>query len=166
MVVHAPVAPVAPVYQYAYAPPTRGARRPIVGYRTETRNPPALWGAGLGIFLAGWVLDFAVLTPLANLLSEDRSGANEQDAWAWSLIPIAGPLIQLGIGAPHPAVPILTGLLQLGGLVTFIVGLTSTETHRAAIYQGDPEDPAMLRVELDASPVESGAMIGVTIRHL
>ena len=138
----------------------------MVGYRSETRSPPAIWGTGLGLFLAGYVLDFAILTPIANAISIDRPGASEQDSWAWSLIPIAGPIIQLAIEAPHPAIPIITGLMQIGGLVTFIAGLTMQETRRLPIYQGDPEDPSMLRVELDAGPVPGGGQALLTVRHL
>jgi hypothetical protein len=138
----------------------------IVGYRSETRHPPVIWGRGLGLFLAGWVLDFAILTPIANAISNDRSPADEQDAWAWSLVPVVGPLVQLGIQAPHPAVPILTGLLQIGGLVAFVVGLTTEETHRVPIYQGDPEDPHMLQVELDGGAVPGGAQVSLTLRYL
>ncbi len=144
--------------------PTRG--RAIIGYRTEMRNPPELWGTGLGLFLAGWVLDFAALTPIGNAMSRDRSEANKQDAQAWALVPIVGPLVQLGIEAPHPAIPILTGIMQIGGLVLFALGLTTQQAHRAAIYQGSPEDPSMLTVELDGGATSDGAYLGLTVRHL
>jgi hypothetical protein len=170
-----PYAPQYPAYR-PYAPqPQRGSERvtvprhrsEIVGYRQESRNPPAVWSAGLGFFIAGYALNFAILTPIANALSVDRPGASEQDAWAWSLLPILGPIVQLGIEAPHPAIPLLTGLMQIGGLTTFIVGLTMREvTRHVPIYRGDPEDPSMLRVELDASPLEGGGQVSLTVTHL
>jgi hypothetical protein len=144
--------------------PRRG--RAIVAYRTETRNPPALWGAGLGLFLGGWVLHFAALTPIANAVSNERSNAAEQDAQAWALVPIAGPLAQLGLEAPHPAIPILAGALQIGGIVLFALGLTTTEQTRVPIYEGSPEDPSMLTVELDGGASPDGAFVGLTLRHL
>ena len=152
-------------YVQPYYEPTR-ANRQIIGYRHTSRNPPAIWATGLGLFLAGWVLDFAVLTPIANAISSEREGADEQDAWAWSLIPIAGPLIQLGVGAPHPAIPIATGLMQIGGLITFIVGLTTQETTDIPIYRGGPDDPSMLRVGLDAAQVDGGGELRLSLTHL
>jgi len=145
--------------------PLRGGRA-IVAYRTEMRSPPELWGTGIGLVLAGWVLNFAALTPAANAIGNDRTPANEQDAQAWALVPFIGPMVQLGIEAPHPAIPILTGLLQFGGLVCFILGVTSQQEHRAAIYEGSPDDPAMLRVELDGGASTDGAFVGLTVRHL
>lgn len=163
----APVPP-APVYMGtpyvpSYLPP---AHRPIVGYRTETRARTALWGPGLGLFLAGYVLNWAALTPLANAISEDRDGADEEDAWAWSLLPIAGPVIQLAIGAPHPAIPITTGLLQLVGAVLFVWGVTDQETVRIPVRAGDPDDPSIPTLGFDASPLPGGGEVRVSLAHL
>lgn len=144
----------------------RGRQRVVIGYRDIRRNPPEVWGTGLGLFLAGYLLDFAVLTPIANAISNDRDGADEEDAWAWALIPVAGPIIQLGVGAPHPAVPIATGLMQIGGLVTFVLGLLGEETTSVPVYQGSPHDPNMLRIGLDAAQVDGGAQLRVTMTHL
>ncbi len=163
----APV-PAAPVYMGtpyvpSYVPPSH---RPIVGYRTETRARTVLWGTGLGLFLAGYVLDWAALTPLANAISEDRAGADEEDAWAWSLLPLAGPVIQLAIGAPHPAIPITTGLMQLAGMVLFIWGLTDQETVRIPVRAGDPDDPSIPTLGFDASPLPGGGEVRVSLAHL
>ncbi len=159
------IQPAAPVYATApYVPSYVPQReRPIVGYRTQTRANPALWGTGLALFLAGYVLDFAVLTPLANAISNDRDGADEEDAWAWSLLPIAGPIIQLGIGAPHPAIPIATGLMQLGGMVLFIWGLTDEQTLRVPVRAGDPEDPNLPTLGFDARPLPGGGELRVDL---
>lgn len=151
-----------------YPPATRGRRvpRPIVGYRSVTRPDPRLWGAGLAMFLAGWVVDFAVLTPIANAISTDRDGASEQDSWAWSLVPIVGPFVQLGIQAPHPAIPITMELLQLGGAALIIAGLVSNQTIRVPILQGDPEDPNVPRLDVAAQPMLGGGTIGLVYTHL
>jgi hypothetical protein len=143
----------------------RAGRPPIVGYRTEQRPTTALWAAGLAAFLAGWVLDFAVLTPIANAVSNDRSEAVEQDAWAWSLVPIVGPWIQLGLGAPHPAIPITTGILQLAGVGMFIAGMLWQQEVRVPIYQGDPDDPNMRRVDVSLRPELGGGTLALAYRH-
>ncbi|MFK7985318.1 MAG: hypothetical protein AB8I08_04735 [Sandaracinaceae bacterium] len=144
----------------------RGRQRVVIGYRDIRRSPPEIWGTGLGLFLAGYVLDFAVLTPIANAISNDRDGGDEEDAWAWALIPVAGPIIQLGVGAPHPAIPIATGLMQIGGLVTFILGVLDEQTTSIPIYQGSEHDPSMLRIGLDAAQLDGGAALRVTLTHL
>jgi len=149
-------------YVPSYAP--RGSR--IVGYREVTRPQAAFWGPGLGLFLAGYVLNFAVLTPIANAISDDRDSAREEDAWAWSLLPIAGPIVQLGVGAPHPAIPITTGLMQIGGLVMFIYGLAEHETVRVPVHAGDPEDPSVPTIAFDASPLPGGGQVTVRLTHL
>ena len=62
-----PILQPAPPTQLPSYQPTYGATpympraipdrdRPIVGYRTETRSQPALWGTGLGLFLATAIL--------------------------------------------------------------------------------------------------------------
>lgn len=172
-----PILQPAPPTQLPSYQPTYGATpympraipdrdRPIVGYRTETRSQPALWGTGLGLFLAGYVLDFAILTPIANAISNDRDGADEEDAWAWSLLPLAGPVIQLGIGAPHPAIPIATGLMQIAGAVLFIVGLTDQQTVRVPVRAGDPDDPSIPTLGFDATPLPGGGQVSVSLAHL
>lgn len=35
-------------------------------------------------------------------MGDDRDPGAEEDAGAWSLLPVVGPWIQLGIGAPTP----------------------------------------------------------------
>lgn len=57
-------------------------------------------------------------------------------------------------------------MLQIGGLIAFLVGVTTQEEHHAPIYEGDPDDPRTLRVELDGGPIEGGVHVGLTIRHL
>lgn len=157
----------APGYGYYPAPaPLRGRpARPIVGYRTVQRPTTALWGSGLALFLAGWVFDFAVLTPLANAISIDRPESVEQDSWAWSLVPLVGPWIQLGLEAPHPAIPVTMGLMQLGGVALIIAGLVSQQSVRVPIYQGDPEDPASDQVALSAQPAIGGGTLAVAFTH-
>jgi hypothetical protein len=161
----------APYYgQYPAQPyyvPTAAAARPrLLGYRTEERSVRAMWVPGMVAFLAGWVLNFGVATPLANAISNDRDGAVEEDAWAWSLVPLAGPLVQLGIGAPHPAIPLVMLTLQGVGLGMFIAGLVMKETVRLPVYEGDPHDPNATRIDLSAIPVEGGAQVGLTLTHL
>ncbi|MBX3272088.1 MAG: hypothetical protein KF729_17615 [Sandaracinaceae bacterium] len=158
-------APYAPLYAPAPAyPAPTGRHRPIVAYRNETRAPPALWGTGIGLFLAGYVLNLAI-TPLANGISDDRDPAIEQDAWAWSLLPVVGPIVQLGLGAPHPAIPITTGLLQLVGAVLFAVGLTETESVRVPVRAGDPEDPNVPTLGFDVDPLPGGGQVRVSLQH-
>jgi hypothetical protein len=133
------------------------------GTRTEMQPDRGLWGAGVGLFVAGYVLELA-LTPIANAISHDRPEAVEQDAWAWSLLPIVGPVIQLGIGAPHPAIPITTDLLQISGLVLFIMGMTSQHEVQVPVYAlGDPSDPTTPRLAFDLTPTSGGAHATATL---
>lgn len=157
--------PQALPYYYPPPPPSRGRGRLVVGQRTETRSVRAMWVPGLVLLAAGWLGDIAI-TPLANSLSTDRDPAAEEDAWAWSLVPVAGPIAQLVIGAPHPAIPVMTGLFQIGGLVLFAVGVASQEQVRVPIYQGDPDDPTATRVDLGVAPTAGGGQIGLTVTHL
>lgn len=161
----APTVYVAPGYG-AYDGSFRGARPPErvqTGTRTEMQNDRGLWGAGVGLFVAGYVLELA-LTPIANAISHDRTDSVEQDAWAWSLLPFVGPIVQLGIGAPHPAIPITTDLLQIGGLVLFIMGMTSQHEVQVPVYAlGDPNDPTTPRLALDLTPTSGGAHATATL---
>lgn len=167
----APVVYAAPGYAPAYSPyqyaPRGQPQRVQTGVRTERQPDRSMWGAGLALFLAGWVLDFAALTPLANAISDDRTDAVEEDAWAWALVPVVGPIIQLGVGAPHPAIPITTGLMQIAGLVMFIVGLTSFHDVEIPVYAfGDANDPRTARLSMDVSPMGDGAYATLTLRAM
>ncbi len=144
-----------PQPQPYYYPPPRGRYRPrIVGYRNEDRAVKALWVPGLVGFCVGYLLD-VIATPIANSVSLDRSDAVEEDAWAWSLLPVVGPIVQLAIGAPHPAIPITSGLLQIAGLSLFIAGLSSSESVRVPIYEG--EEGA--RADLGLAPLPGGGRV-------
>lgn len=158
----------APTYEASYStsfPPRDRRGRMLVGTRHEMQNDRGLWGAGLGLFLGGWVLDI-VGTALANAISTDRTDAAEQDAQAWSILPLAGPVIQLGIQAPHPAIPITSGLMQIAGLVMFITGMTSEHDAEVPIYAwGDPHDARTARLGLEIAPTQGGAMGTLTL-HL
>lgn len=164
----APTAYATPSYSqpvYAYAGPGR-APRTVVGTRHEQQNDRGLWGLGLGLTLGGWALDIA-LTAAANAISTDRTDAAEQDAQAWSILPFAGPIIQLGIGAPHPAIPITTGLLQISGLVCFIMGMTSTHDAEVPIYAfGDPSDARTARLGFGVAPTSGGAYATLTLHAM
>lgn len=144
-----------------YFAPQRRARR-VVGYRTEERAVRGLWVPGVVTFCAGYLLNL-IATPVANGLSTDRPESVEEDAWAWSVLPIAGPIVQLVIEAPHPAIPIGSGLLQIGGLALFIAGLTSREQVRLPIREGDPEDPSL---SVSAAPLPGGGLVSLTLTHL
>lgn len=147
-------------------PPRDRRGRPLVGTRHEMQNDRGLWGAGLGLFLGGWVLDLAG-TALANAMSHDRTDAAEQDAQAWSILPLAGPVIQLGIEAPHPAIPITSGLMQIAGLVMFITGMTSNHDAEVPIYAwGDPRDARTARLGLDLAPTQGGAVATLTLHAM
>lgn len=154
----------------AYAAPTYGAPsygatvytgrgrvpRTVIGTRHETQNDRGLWGGGIGLFVAGWVVDIG-LTALGNAISTDRTDANEQDALAWSLLPFVGPLVQLGIQAPHPAIPILAEVMQIGGLVMFVLGMTSTHDAEVPVYAfGDPHDARTARLGMTLAPTAGG----------
>jgi hypothetical protein len=162
------VAPTPSGTQYYAAPQVVGVgrrERLVIGTRHEMQEDRGLWGAGLGLFLAGWGLDIA-LTAVANAISTDRTDAAEQDAQAWSLLPIVGPLVQLGIEAPHPAIPILTELMQIGGLVCFIMGMTSTHDAEVPIYAfGDPHDARTARIGMSMTPTAGGASVALSL-HL
>lgn len=150
---------------YASFPPRDRRGRMLVGTRHEIQNDRGMWGAGLGLFLGGWVLDI-VGTALANAISTDRTDAMEQDAQAWSILPLAGPVIQLGIQAPHPAIPITSGLMQIAGLVMFITGMTSQHDAEVPIYAwGDAHDPRTARLGFDLAPTQGGA-VGTLTLHL
>ena len=155
-------------YDTRYAPAARGRpQRVQIGVRTERQSDQGLWGLGLGFFIAGWVLDFAVLTPIANAMSHDRTDAAEQDAWAWSLMPVVGPIVQLAIGAPHPAIPLLTGVMQIGGLVLLAMGLTSTHDAEVPVYAfGDPSDPRTARLSMGLAPMVDGGYATLTLHAM
>ncbi len=154
----------APAYGYYPTMPVRRGRA-VVGHRDVERPNTALWGTGLALFLAGWVLDFAAFTPLANAISDDRPPEVEEDSWAWSLLPLVGPWIQLGLEAPHPAIPITLGLLQLAGAGMIIAGLVTRQTIRVPIYEGDPEAPGSARVDLGVAPSLGGGVLTVALAH-
>lgn len=150
---------------YLAFPPRDRQGRVLVGTRHEMQNDRGLWGAGLGLFLAGWVLDMAG-TGIANAMSTDRTDADEQDAQAWSILPFAGPIIQLAIEAPHPAIPITSGLLQITGLVMFVLGMTSQHDAEVPIYAWGPTaDARTPRLGLEVAPTQGGAM-GTLSLHL
>jgi hypothetical protein len=172
----APVAAPPPVYTASgtaaapssspYFAPVDRRGRTLIGTRTETRTDRGLWGAGLGLFLAGWVLDIAG-TAIFNSVSNDRDGAAEEDAMAWSILPWVGPFIQLGIQAPHPALPLASALLQVGGTVLFVLGITSESQVEVPVYAwGDPDDAATARLGLDVSPTEGGAYATLTLHTM
>lgn len=154
----------APGYGYYPTAPVRRGRV-VVGHRNVERPNPALWGTGLALLLAGWVLDFAVLTPLANAISDDRPPEVEEDSWAWSLLPLVGPWIQLGLEAPHPAIPITLGLMQLAGAGMIIAGLVSHQSIRVPIYEGDPDAPGSARVDLGVAPSPGGGVLTLALAH-
>lgn len=150
---------------YLSFPPRDRQGRVLVGTRHEMQNDRGLWGAGLGLFLGGWVLDL-VGTAIANALSSDRTDADEQDAQAWSILPLAGPVIQLAIEAPHPAIPITSGLMQITGLVLFVMGMTSQHDTEVPIYAWGPTaDARTPRLGLEIAATQGGAM-GTLSLHL
>jgi hypothetical protein len=149
-----------------YVPTGRGRERAVVGVRHEQQNDRGLWGAGLGLFLGGWAADIA-LTALGNAISNDRPPSAEEDALAWSLLPLVGPIVQLGIGAPHPAIPILGGVMQITGLVLFVMGMTSTHDAEVPIYAfGDPHDARTARLGMSLSPTAGGAYASFTLHAM
>lgn len=140
--------------------------RELVAIRHEMQSDRGLWGLGIGLFAAGWALDI-IGTGIFNGVSEDRSGANEEDAMAWSIVPLVGPFIQLGIQAPHPALPITSGLLQITGLVLFIVGITSQHDAEIPVYAwGDPADARTARLGLDLQSTNGGAYATLTLHTM
>ncbi len=143
---------------YSVFPPRDRSGRMLIGTRHEMQNDRGLWGTGLGLFLAGWVIDIAG-TAIFNAASNDREGALEQDAMAWSIVPWVGPMIQLGLQAPHPALPIMSGLLQLGGTVLFIFGLSTQHDVEVPIYGW----PGMARIGFAVAPTEGGAIASATL---
>jgi hypothetical protein len=172
VVTEAPSAAPSPTYGTTlyeaprYVATGRGRERAILGMRHEQQNDRGLWGAGLGIFLAGWAADIA-LTALGNAISSDRTPANEEDALAWSVLPFVGPIVQLGIGAPHPAIPVLGGVMQITGLVLFVMGMTNTHDAEVPIYAfGDPSDARTARLGMSLSPTAGGAFASFTLHAM
>lgn len=156
----------APPARSTYFPPRDRHGRTLTGTRHELQNDRGMWGAGLGLFLAGWVLDVAG-TAIFNAVSLDRADAQEQDAMAWSILPLVGPVIQLGIGAPHPALPITSGLLQITGCVLFILGMTTQRDVEIPIYAwGDPHGARTASLGLDIAPTDGGAYATLTLRAM
>jgi hypothetical protein len=147
-------------------PTTDRRGRMLVGTRHEMQSDRGLWGLGLGLFLAGWALDIAG-TAIFNAVSDDRDGAQEEDAMAWSILPFVGPFVQLGLEAPHPALPITSGLLQITGLVLFVLGMTSQHDAEIPVYAfGDPSDARTARLGLDLSPTAGGAYATLTLHSM
>ncbi len=151
-----------PVGAYGYQVPTQ--QQPQFHFEERERATRRLWLPGVILFGLGWVGDFAIATPLANSISDERDPAIEQDAWAWSVVPIVGPIAQLVTGAPHPAIPVTMGLMQIGGLALFIAGMLTKETVQVRVM--GPPDGHGTTVDLDAVPVQGGGMLQVTVGHL
>jgi hypothetical protein len=140
---------------------TRGrAGRVVVGMRHEQQPDRGLWGGGLGLFLAGWVLDI-ISVPIANSF---HPRDNWTDSLAWGVLPFAGPVGQLTVGAPHPALPITFGLMEIVGAVMFIVGLTSTHDAEVPVYAfGDPSNPETPRLAFNVTPSDGGGYASATL---
>ncbi len=139
--------------------------RVLAGTRHETQSDRGLWGAGLGLFIGGWVLDI-VGTAIFNAVSDDRDGALEEDAMAWSIVPFVGPIVQLALQAPHPALPLTSGLMQIGGLVLFCLGITSQHDVEIPIYgYADAGSPSMT-LGFDARPMGDGGYASVTLHTM
>lgn len=151
----------APVVEYSAFPPHDRRGRVLIGTRQELQTDRGLWGAGLGLFLAGWVIDI-VGTAIFNAVSDDRDGSVEEDAMAWSLVPWVGPMIQLGLEAPHPALPIMTGLLQITGTVLFVLGVTSQNETEVPIYGR----PGTASLGFDIAPTDGGAYAALTLHTM
>lgn len=146
-------------------PPTDRRGRVLMGTRHEMQSDRGLWGAGLGLFLGGWALDI-VGTAIFNAVSNDRDGAAEEDAMAWSIVPFVGPIVQLALEAPHPALPLTSALMQIGGLVMFCLGITSQHDVEIPIYgYADAGTPSMT-LGLDLRPTDGGGYASLTLHTM
>jgi hypothetical protein len=151
-------------YGYAYGYPQHAVPEPQPQrYEIETRSRKSLWMPGIILLGLGWFANFTLATPVANAVSSDRDGADEEDAWAWSVVPIVGPIAQLTIGAPHPAIALTMGLFQIGGLALFIAGLVSKEEVEVPV-RGIRVGSAT--VDAGFRPLQGGGVLEVAITHM
>jgi hypothetical protein len=134
--------------------------RVVIGTRHEQQSDRGLWGGGLGLFIAGWALDI-LSVPIANAI---HPRDNWTDSLAWGVLPIAGPVGQLTVGAPHPALPITFGIMEIAGAIMFIMGVTSTHDAEVPVYAlGDPRDPMTPRLAFSVAPSDSGGFASATL---
>lgn len=155
-----------PVYgQPQYAPQPQGQ---VV---TEETSVKALWMPGMIAFLAGWVLNFTLVTPIgiaAKSGSCARSlGCNADESWSWSIVPLIGPWVQLGFHTPEAPIPVTMGIIQAAGATMFIAGLVMKESITRQRY-GSLRGPRLKSGGSDswlshmplitAAPMENGGM--------
>ncbi|MCA9620071.1 MAG: hypothetical protein KC731_13690 [Myxococcales bacterium] len=101
---------------------------PPAGYEMVDEVNAALIGSGAGMLGAGWltsVLVAVVATQVDDISSERAS------AWAPLYVPVAGPFVAIGTldaSAAGLGFLLADGILQVGGALGIILGITDTDT--------------------------------------
>lgn len=141
------VQPAPPVYapQPVYAQPVRSPRA-----RTSTRPNIGLIVSGAVLLGVGWVSNIIVGLPAG----DDPFTSGSEPKWETfritSVIPIAGPWIQLGVKPTSFAQDywgawlIINGLMQASGLTMLIAGIATPRTYTEVSATGPAFEVALL----------------------
>lgn len=133
-------------------------------YIHRSANIPALWVPGIILLGAGWVANVAGI----GVLVAEEVGARIHDNWyLYGLIPVLGPWLQFA-EEPNglPEWSIVTGVVQLAGLVMFILGLTLQEEWDEPVYVLDENNPMSPRISFNLETAPGGGAIGTaTLTH-
>lgn len=151
--------PDARTQPYYYGPQPRPP--PPVSTHTETRQR-IIWpllAPGIGALAGGWVGYWLAYTLGALICVTGSCSSDFTEQWGYSLIPLAGPWLNIGLANAEPIWPTVMGILQSAGLVLMIVGLTVREEVEVEV----PDQPRpTMRVELGATPM-GGPMLRATV---
>ncbi|MFO0684328.1 MAG: hypothetical protein U0234_19910 [Sandaracinus sp.] len=130
------LAPTAPPPHASLAPSTLDEATPESAPRT--RPIWSLVGVGAGLFAGGYALNLVgsglwMLVPTgvyaSDLLVPTWNG-HRSEFFYWSTVPLIGPFFQIGYAEEDWMAPLLVidGVLQIGGLVTALVGTFARES--------------------------------------
>jgi hypothetical protein len=129
------------------------------GYRLVSTPNGRLIGVGIGLFSAGYVTAVVSAAVAAKVeeddAAEDLDGIQPED-WSMLYIPVAGPFITITTVDASPSgmgLLIADGLVQTGGILSFVLGLVDRE-HK--ILRVDRPDVGVL-------PGAPGATTGMTL---
>lgn len=149
---------------------TTGGSAYVSGEPTPTRyihrsqNLPALYVPGIIAMVAGYAINVFGLSWYAE---SQIGGAPWIDYYLYGLIPIAGPWLQFASPGPNSYVmSIVTGILEAGGLILTILGLTITEEWDEPVYVFNEHDPMSPTLSFNVEGAPGGGAIGTaTLSH-
>jgi hypothetical protein len=132
----------------------------------RSRPTSALLVPGIVALVGGYALNLFGLAWLAE--GEINGGGYPGiDYYLYGLIPIAGPWLQFGASGPNSYVmSVITGVLEVGGLLLTILGASIQEEWDEPVYVLDESDPRSptLAFGLDGA-LGGGAVATATLSH-